>query len=307
MTSDIQIETRRSNRPADRRGAGRRQTPHTNLSRRSRECRGFNTFKLPDMKKLLPLIALITLATACSTQKELSYLNNLDEISGQNQFPMDVPDYKVQPRDILYVSVKAQTPEGALTEVLNDRSAANSNYITNEGSAYITGYSIDPQGNVTLPLVGDVTVAGLTIYQIRDLFQEKIDSLFRHAYVEVRLMSFKYTVIGEVRAPGSYVNYNDQLTVLEAIGRAGGIAETGTKEKILVIRPAGDQTITYHIDLQDKSLLSSPAYFITPNDVVIVQPNPKKVFNVNLPTISFIIATITGTISTTLLLINYFN
>lgn len=65
MTSDIQIETRRSNRPADRRGARRRQTPHTNLSRRSRECRGFNTFKLPDMKKLLPLIALITLATAC--------------------------------------------------------------------------------------------------------------------------------------------------------------------------------------------------------------------------------------------------
>jgi polysaccharide export outer membrane protein len=95
--------------------------------------------------------------------------------------------------------------------------------------------------------------------------------------------------------------------VREAIGRAGGIAETGTKEKILVIRPAGDQTITYHIDLQDKSLLSSPAYFITPNDVVIEQPNPKKVFNVHLPTISFIIATVTGTISTTLLLINYFN
>ena len=106
--------------------------------------------------------------------------------------------------------------------------------------------------------------------------------------------------------PGSYINYNDQLTVLEAIGRAGGIAETGTKEKILVIRPQGEQTVTYSIDLQDKSLLSSPAYFITPNDVVIVQPNPKKVFNVNLPTISFIIATVTGTISTTLLLINYF-
>ena len=187
-----------------------------------------------------------------------------------------------------------------------DRSAANSNYITNEGSAYITGYSIDPQGSITLPLVGDVPVAGMTIYEIRDLFQQKIDSLFRHAYVEVRLLSYKFTVIGEVRAPGSYVNYNDQLTVLEAIGRAGGIAETGTKEKILVIRPQGEQTVTYSIDLQDKSLLSSPAYFITPNDVVIVQPNPKKVFNVNLPTISFIIATVTGTISTTLLLINYF-
>ncbi|HPB89846.1 MAG TPA: hypothetical protein PK738_06880, partial [Bacteroidales bacterium] len=92
------------------------------------------------MKKLFPLIALIILAASCSTQKELSYLNNLDEIGGENKFPMDVPDYKVQPRDILYVSVKAQTPEGALTEMLSDRASANMNYISNEGSAYMMGY-----------------------------------------------------------------------------------------------------------------------------------------------------------------------
>ncbi len=258
------------------------------------------------MKTLLPLLALLLLMAGCSTQQELSYLNNLYELGGENYFPMDVPDYKVQPRDVLYVSVKAQTPEGALTEMLSDKSSANISNIATEGSSYLLGYSIDPEGIVTMPLLGDIPVAGLTVFEIRDLFQEKVDSLFRHAYVEVKLMSFKFTVIGEVRTPGSFVNYNDQLTVLEAIGRAGGIAETGTKEKILVIRPVDDKTYTYHIDLQDKSLLSSPAYFITPNDVVIVQPNPKKVFNVNLPTISFIIATITGTISTTLLLINYF-
>jgi polysaccharide export outer membrane protein len=258
------------------------------------------------MKKIIPLIALVIFVASCSTQKELSYLNNLYELGGENYFPMEVPDYKIQPRDILYVSVKAQTPEGTLSEMLSDRTSANMNYLTNEGSAYMVGYSVDPEGDLTLPLLGKVPVEGMTVYEIRDLLQEKVDSLFRHAYVEVRLMSFKFTVIGEVRAPGSYVNYNDQLTVLEAIGRAGGISETGTKEKILVIRPEGDQTVTYHIDLQDKSLLSSPAYFITPNDVVIVQPNPKKVFNINLPTISFIISTATAAITTTLLLINYF-
>jgi polysaccharide export outer membrane protein len=258
------------------------------------------------MKKIIPLISIIIIVASCSTQKELSYLNNLYELGGENYFPMEVPDYQIQPRDILYVSVKAQTPEGTLAEMLTDRATANMNYLTNEGSAYMVGYSVDPDGYVAVPLLGKLPVEGLTVYQIRDLFQEKVDSLFRHAYVEVRLMSFKFTVIGEVRAPGSYVNYNDQLTVLEAIGRAGGISETGTKEKILVIRPEGDQTVTYHIDLQDKSLLSSPAYFITPNDVVIVQPNPKKVFNLNLPTISFIISAATAAITTTLLLINYF-
>ena len=258
------------------------------------------------MKKLIPFLALILILGSCSTQKELSYLNNLYETGGENYFPMDVPDYPVQSRDILYVTVKAQTPEGALTEMLNDRTVSSGSMMQGEVSQYISGYSIDPEGMVTLPLLGKVKVAGLTIYAIRDLFQGKVDSLFRHAYVDVRLLSFKYTVIGEVRTPGSFVNYNDQLTVLEAIGRAGGIAETGTKEKILVIRPVGDKTFTYNIDLQDKALLSSPAYFLSPNDVVIVQPNPKKVFNVNLPTFAFIISTVTGTISTTLLLINYF-
>ncbi len=258
------------------------------------------------MKKLLPLITLIAITAACSTQKELSYLHNLYELGGENYFPMELPDYQVQPRDLLYVSVKAQTPEGSLTEMLTDRVGSSMNYISSESTAYVMGYSIDPEGVVTVPLIGKMAVAGLTIFEIRDLFQQRVDDLYRHAFVDVRLLSYKFTVIGEVRAPGSYINYNDQLTVLEAIGRAGGIAETGTKEKILVIRPTGNETRTYSIDLQDKSLLSSPAYFITPNDVVIVQPNPKKVFSVNLPTISFILATITSTISTTLLLINYF-
>lgn len=258
------------------------------------------------MKKIIPLIFLVVIAASCSTQKELSYLNNLPETGGENYFTMEVPGYKVQPRDILFVSVKAQTPEGTLAEMLSDRTGVSTAYMQSEASQYLMGYSIDPEGNFSVPLLGEVHVAGLTIYEIRDIMQAKVDSLYRHAYVEVRLVSFKYTVIGEVRLPGSFMNYNDQLTVLEAIGRAGGIAETGTKEKVLVIRPSGDQTITYHIDLQDKSLLSSPAYFLSPNDVVIVQPNPKKVFNVNLPTIAFIISTVTASISTTLLLINYF-
>ena len=258
------------------------------------------------MKKIFPVIALIMMLASCSTQEELSYLNNLQEVGGENSFKMEVPDYQVQPRDIIYVSVKAQTPEGALTEMLNDRMAGSGAYIQGEAQQYVLGYSIDPRGLVTIPLFGAVPVSGMTIYQIRDLFQVKVDSLFRHAYVEVRLLSYKFTVIGEVRAPGSYVNYNDQLTVLEAIGRAGGISEGGTKEKILVIRPEAGKTMTYHIDLQDKSLLSSPAYFILPNDVVIVQPNPHKTFNVNLPTIAFVITTVTSTITTTLLLIDYF-
>jgi polysaccharide biosynthesis/export protein len=259
------------------------------------------------MKKIFPFVALIAMLASCSTQKELSYLNNLDEAGGENYFTMKIPDYKVQARDILYISAKTQTPDGMLQEILADKSGPSGSYIQSESSQYVMGYSIDPSGFVTVPLLGKISVVGMTIYEIRDLMQTRIDSLFRHAYIEVRLLSFKFTVIGEVNAPGSYVNYNDQLTVLEGIGRAGGVTETGAKERVLVIRPAGNTTTTYQINLQDKNILASPAYFLSPNDVIIVQPVPKKTFNVNLPTYAFIVSSITSSITMTLLLIDFFN
>jgi polysaccharide biosynthesis/export protein len=258
------------------------------------------------MKKIFPIIALILMLASCSTQEELSYLNNLDATGGEDRFTMEIPDYKIQVRDLLYISVKAQTPEGTLAQMLFDRTMGAGTYMNDEASQYIMGYSVDPEGKVTVPLFGTVPVSGLTIFEIQDLFQTRVDSLFRHAYVEVRLLSFKFTVIGEVGNPGSYVNYNDQLTVFEAIGRAGGITETGAKERVLVIRPTGKTTTTYQINLQDKNTLASPAYFMAPNDVVIVQPVPKKTFNVNLPTFAFIITSVTSAITTTLLMIDYF-
>jgi polysaccharide export outer membrane protein len=118
-------------------------------------------------------------------------------------------------------------------------------------------------------------------------------------------LSYKFTVIGEVRAPGTYINYNNYLTVLEAIGRAGGVGDYGKRTKVLVVRPDEKGTRTYTLNLQDKDLLSSEAYFLHPNDVVIVQPEKHKIFNMNLPTYSFILTGITSTVTTALLLINY--
>jgi polysaccharide export outer membrane protein len=157
-----------------------------------------------------------------------------------------------------------------------------------------------------LPAIGPVKVSGLTLEETRKYLQTSVDKVFKNSTVECKLLSFKFTVIGEVNGPGSYINYNNYLTVLEAIGRAGGVGDLGNRNRVLVIRPFDKGTKTFRINLQDKNILSSEAYFLLPNDVVIVEPLNQKIFNMNMPTISFIISTITGTISMTLLLINYF-
>jgi polysaccharide biosynthesis/export protein len=260
------------------------------------------------MKHLTPILSIaIILMASCTSQKKLAYLNNLSETGGEEMFTMEIPDYRIQPRDILYITVKAMTPEGTISDFLTStRSLGGSNSNLGESGSYLYGYDVNPEGEIVLPAVGSIKVEGLTLEETRKLVQTMAEKVFKKATVECKLLSFKFTVIGEVKAPGTYINYNNYLTVLEAIGRAGGLSDFGRRDRILVIRPVAGGTKTYTLNLQDKRILSSGAYFLLPNDVVIIEPESKKIFNLNLPTFSFILTTVTSAITTTLLLINYF-
>ena len=260
------------------------------------------------MKHTLPLILLsLIVLSSCTSTEKLSYLNNLPETSDTQYFPVDVPDYKVQYRDILYITAKAMTPTGSIEDLLQGTRAYNqSAYMRDEASQYIMGYDVDKEGNIFLPVLGNVNVADKTMEEVHILLQEEVDKYFNNAYVECKLLSFKFTVIGEAKAPGTYVNYNNYLTVLEAVGRAGGVGDYGRRDRVLVVRPTDEGSKTYRINLQDKNLLISEAYFLQPNDVVIIEPVGHKIFNMNLPTFSFVLTSVTSAITTTLLLINFF-
>jgi polysaccharide export outer membrane protein len=260
------------------------------------------------MKNLfLTLFAGILLLTSCTSQKKLAYLNNLPETGGEETFTMEIPYYRIQTRDILYVTIKAMTTDGRITDfLLSTGSAMSGGYIQGDAGGYLYGYDVNPEGNIIIPVVGSIKVEGLTLEETRKLLQASADKVFKNSTVECKLLSFKFTVIGEVRSPGTYVNYNNYLTVLEAVGRAGGVDDFGDRHKVLVVRPVDKGTKTFRLNLQDKKILSSEAYFLLPNDVIIVEPLKQKIFNMNLPTISFIFTTITSTITMTLLLINYF-
>ncbi len=261
------------------------------------------------MKTLTPILLIsLLLASACTSQKKLAYLSNLPETGGEEMFTMEIPDYKIQPRDILYITIKAMTPTGTIVDFLSSTREQGAAQIgQGEGAGYLYGYDVNSEGNIVLPVVGPIKVEGYTLEETRKHLQASADSVFNNSTVECKLLSFKFTVIGEVRSPGSYVNYNNYLTVLEAIGRAGGLSDFGRRDKILVVRPIDGGTKTYALNLQDKKILSSEAYFLLPNDVVIVEGDSKKVFNLNLPTFSFILMGVTSTITTTLLLIDYFD
>ncbi len=241
---------------------------------------------------LFKLIVLIILfGTACTSQKKLLYLENLDTIPHEQFFPMQHPEYQIQKRDILYIRFITINQE--LSDILNIGSARySSNMFQNETSLYINGYTVNDSGFVSIPLVGSVNVVGRTIDEATKSIESRAKDYLNEGTVIVKLISFKFTVIGEVNRPGSYTNFNNQLTVLEAIGTAGDITDFGNRKKVLVMRPSPTGTTTYRIDLQDKNLLTSEGYFLLPNDLVIVEPIKSKPFQLNIPTLALLLSTV---------------
>jgi polysaccharide biosynthesis/export protein len=257
--------------------------------------------------KHLPLILTILLFSGCTSQQKLAYLNNLPEAGGEETFLLDKPDYRIQTRDILYITIKAMKPDGMINDFLSTNIGGQGvAYAQGESGGYLTGYEVNSEGNIIIPAVGEIRVLDLTLEEIRKLLQANTEKVFKNATVECKLLSFKYTVIGEVRSPGAYTNYNSYLTILEAIGHAGGVTDFGDRSKVLVVRSFNKNTRTYTLNIQNKEILASEAYYLLPNDVIIIEPMKQKIFNINLPTLSFLVSAFTSTITMTLLLINYF-
>jgi polysaccharide export outer membrane protein len=172
---------------------------------------------------------------------------------------------------------------------------------SSQSNIYIFGYTVNDSGYISLPILGDIYVYGLTIDEITKSINERAREYLKDATVNVKLLTFKFTVVGEVNRPGTYTNFNNQLTVLEAIGMAGDITNYGNRKSILVVRPTKEGTYTYRINVQDKNLLQSQGYFLLPNDIVIVEPIKSKPFQLNIPTISLLFSSI----STLILILSF--
>lgn len=251
---------------------------------------------------ILILLIVLTGLSACQSSRNITYLKNLDTSEQQKIFLNKNEPYKIKTNDILYVRVLSTNKE--VSELYNTNPTHGiTTTLNSEADQYVNGFSVDKNGDIVLPVLGKLHVAGLTLDEAYEIIQDQANEFLINATVIVRLMNYKITVLGEVKRPGVYSNYNNQVTVMEMIGRAGDITEFGDKTHILVIRPTPEGSKTYEIDLTDKSVLTNPGYFLMPNDVIYVKPIKGKAFRVNLPLWSLILASVT----TIIVLLQYFD
>jgi polysaccharide export outer membrane protein len=138
------------------------------------------------------------------------------------------------------------------------------------------GYLVDPAGNISIPLVGNVKLAGLTLEEAGNLLKEKLNKYLKEPTVNVRLLNHKFTVLGEVGRPGVYNLLDNHTTIPEVIGMAGDLTAYGRRENVMLIRTANQKREVIKIDLTSRDVLNSPYYFIQNNDVLYVEARAGK-------------------------------
>ena len=141
---------------------------------------------------------------------------------------------------------------------------------------YLNTYVVDEFGYISFSFIEKLYVKGLSIPEVQQAIQKQLDQYFKEATVYVKLVNFQVGVLGEVRSPGNFTIEQDQITLFQAIGLAGGVTDFGNFKAVKLIRQTQSGSDVYLLDLTNSKILESPYYYLMPNDVVYIEPRNAK-------------------------------
>ena len=219
------------------------------------------------------------LFTSCKvTQPEIPYFHDLPD-TAKPTLAKTVPfkNPVIQPDDLLSITI--QTVDNTFTNATVNTANANSTAAGGNGIQTVpSGYLVDKDGLVELPFIGKIKLSGLTVSQAQETIREAADKYFNNPIVNVRYANFKITVLGEVRTPSSFIMPNEKVNIFDAIGMAGDLTIFGRRDNILLLRDTtGDNRQMVRLDLNSKNIVSSPYFYLHPNDVIYVEPNKNRI------------------------------
>jgi len=214
------------------------------------------------MKFIYSIACLITLVCiiSCTSTKKITYLQDekSDNIKANELIKtirLQESQYKLQPSDRLLLNVFS----------LDDEKI---NFLKKPDMEVM----LNTKGQIEIPVVGFVIISGLTIPEAEQKLKAVITEYLKSPSVSLKLLNFNVTVIGEVMNQGTFLSTEPRLNILEAIGKAGGLSENANRENIRIVRNENDVAKIYTLNLLEDNALSSPNFFLQPNDVILINP-----------------------------------
>ncbi|ACT91337.1 polysaccharide biosynthesis/export family protein [Dyadobacter fermentans] len=250
---------------------------------------------------LIAYIAIIGGTTSCVSPKSIVYFQG-DSTRYYSQQVEESYVPKIQSRDILSIVVGSLNAEA--NEVFNTPntiSAPSTNYSVNAGGARLQplGYLVDSDGNIEIPLIGKLKVAGLSTSVAADTIRHRLTDFLKEPSVVVRNLNFKISVLGEVKQPAVFVIPDEKITLPEVLSLAGDLTIYGNRSNVMVIREENGKREYARLDLTSREIFNSPFYYLHKNDVIYVEPVKARMLDTDsrIRTIPLIV-TIVGGIST---------
>ncbi|SDS38487.1 polysaccharide export outer membrane protein [Formosa sp. Hel1_31_208] len=228
--------------------------------------------------KLLSIFILI-IASSCGSRKEIVYFQ--DEPLKENRQLDNMFELTYKTNDILTIDVSSIEPAAVMPFNLSPVSYANNNNGNNNlnanGNLLRQTYLVDPKGNIEFPVLGTIKVGGLTRAQVTEMLKGKLREYVTDAIVNIRLINFTVTVLGEVNNPGTYTIQDERISLSEALGLAGDLTIYGKRDNVFLIREVDGKKKFAKFDLTSINVVNSSVYYLSQNDVIYVEPNNARI------------------------------
>ena len=220
--------------------------------------------------KIFPLLVagVVCLLTSCVPHREL--------VNYQRGVPTSVPqtiqtppEIRIQANDV--ISVEVFGPDEKILEPFVNQSTATANVIDVE-AIQLGGYLVSGGGEISFPQIGKISVQGQTVEEVAGLIGDRLQSYMKDPVVNVRLLSFRVTVTGEVASEGSFIIFNDRISIPEAIARAGGMSDYANRRNVLLVRESQGERTYQRVDLTSGDVFNSEYFYLKQNDLLYVEP-----------------------------------
>ncbi|OAD89996.1 hypothetical protein A7A78_08355 [Aequorivita soesokkakensis] len=249
------------------------------------------------MNKIAILLLLSITLFSCATKKQILYFQDAENLNLKEIETSFEPI--IEPNDILYITVSS---------IDSDVTKPFTRNIATEGSTsgnniQLQGYLVDSEGDIRFPVLGTLPVMGKTRGTVEKELKAKLSEYIRDVVVDVRIINFKVTVIGEVNTPGVFRIQDERVTLPEAIALAGDFTEDGKRKEVTVIREENGVRKVSKIDYTSSQIFTSPYYFLKQNDIVYVEPSLKGVRKSGfIPDVPALLSFVTVVLSTVIIL-----
>lgn len=221
----------------------------------------------------------LLLTTGCTSYKKSLYLQNEQVLNQLTQGQLY--DFRIMPKDELTITVSTSDPEASAPfyRKLGQSKDGGNSSSTGMQDAKLLTYLVDNDGNIDFPVLGMVKVMGMTTRECESHFRELLKPYLKEVpNVTVRNSNYKFSVLGEVKKPGTYQVGDEKVTVFEALAQAGDLTLSSVRNDIQLLREdsVGRRQV-HHLDLTQADVATSPFFYIQQNDVIYVKPSKGKV------------------------------